>query len=117
MVAEVRASLHERNFKRRKNEETSIGCQIDELSGSNEKAEIVTNAESNDMDISIEYNAAAKLAYSSSNKSMNFEFFLKVYVADTSVAMVAERTLTNEKTQGRGITRVPSIMEEEGSSK
>ena len=101
MVAEVRASLHERNFKRRKDEETSIGCQIDELSGSNNvKAEIVTDAESNDMDISIDYNAAAKLAYSSSNKSMNFEFFLKVYVADT-VAMVAERTLTNKKTQGR----------------
>lgn len=47
---------------------------------------------------------------------MNVEFFLKVYVADT-VAMVAERTLTDEKTQGRhvdmGITRVPSIMEED----
>ena len=52
-----------------KNEETSIGCQIDELFGSNnEKAEVVTDAKSNDMDISIDYNAVAKLAYSSSKK-------------------------------------------------
>jgi len=91
MVAEVKASVQERKFQELKNEATSIKCRVDELFGSNnEKAEIVTDVESNNMDISIDYNAAAKLAYASSNKSMDFESFVKVYVADT-VAMVAAK--------------------------
>jgi hypothetical protein len=104
MVAEVKATVQERKVDEMKavladmeNEASAIKGQIDALFGvaaaaepSVTKVEATSVIPANDVDLSIDYNAPAKLAYASSDKSMDFESYRKVYEADT-VAMVSAK--------------------------
>lgn len=107
MVAEVKAAVQERKVNEMKsvladleNDASTIKCKIDALFGrSSEVSETPSNPAKidaapatlvNESDVSIDYNGAAKLAYASSDKSMDFESFRKVYEAET-VAMVSEK--------------------------
>jgi hypothetical protein len=109
MVAEVKAKVQERKINEMKmvladmeNEACGIQQQIDAMFNAPESvaespvsatataASVTPVASAKGVDLSIDYNSAAKLAYSSSGKSLDFESFLKVYEAET-VAMVAAK--------------------------
>jgi len=109
MVAEVKAKVQERKMNDMKmllaemeNEASGIQQQIDALFSAPESvaespvsatataASVTPVAAAKGVDVSIDYNSAAKLAYASSDKSLDFESFRKVYEAET-VAMVAAK--------------------------
>ncbi|KAL3780780.1 hypothetical protein HJC23_006718 [Cyclotella cryptica] len=109
MVAEVKAKVQERKinemklvFEAMENEASGIQKQIDALFSAPEsvvespvsaaaaEASPTSVAAAKGVDLSVDYNSAAKLAYASSDKSLDFEAFRKVYEADT-VAMVAAK--------------------------
>lgn len=109
MVAEVKSKVQERKINEMKmvlaemeNEASGIQQQIEALFSAPESvaespvsatattASVTPVASAKDVDISIDYNSAAKLAYASSDKSLDFESFLKVYESET-VAMVAAK--------------------------
>jgi len=109
MVAEVKAKVQERKINEMKmvlaemeNEASGIQQQIDALFSASASvaespvsavatvASVTPAASAKGVDLSIDYNSAAKLAYASSDKSLDFESFLKVYEAET-VAMVAAK--------------------------
>jgi hypothetical protein len=106
MVAEVKATVQERKVNEMKSvlatlesDATAIKSQIDALFGvssevpvtpSAPKVEAEPVAPANSVDLSIDYNGAAKLAYANSDKTMEFDAFRKAYEAET-VAMVAAK--------------------------
>jgi len=94
MVAEVKATVQERKVNEMKavlnhleNDALSIKGKIDALFS---EADIISASSANDIDISIDYDSAAKLAYALSDKSLDFESFREVYESET-VAMVAAK--------------------------
>ena len=105
MVAEVKATVQKRKVDEMKSvlagmesDVAVIQDKIAALFGSSDDSNDTENtlqlhasiADADDVDLSIDYNGAAKLAYASSDKSMDFESFLDVYKADT-VKMVAAK--------------------------
>jgi len=109
MVAEVKAKVQERKVKEMQlvldeleKDAAEIRFQIDELfrpkTTVDEETVMNDSGSVTSVDLSIDYDAAAKSAYEASGKSMEFETFRERYVEET-VAMVsakkAERDASN----------------------
>lgn len=101
MVAEVKAKVQERKVKEMQlvldeleKDAAQIRVQIDELfrpkTTVNEEKVMKESVSGTSVDLSIDYDAAAKLAYEASGKSIEFDTFREKYVEET-VAMVSAK--------------------------